>query len=735
MHAFQPKQKQRPQRTSSTTAKPDPAHSIPHQEHPILNLQRTIGNQAVLRLMRAGVEGKEGVEAGDAGFSGSHGRFPSNFAGMPVFPPPVRGIQRKLTVNAPGDAYEQEADRVAEQVMRMPDPAAAAVPAASGGVAGVQRACACGGTCDDCKKEHPEGEHAHVQMKTAGPSIAGTIEAPPIAHEVLRSPGQPLDVATRAFMEPRFGWDFSKVRVHADERAAESAQAVQARAYTVGRDVVFGAGEFMPGTEAGQRLMGHELVHVVQQGSAVGLSRVQPRFGGPVSDSVQQARPTLHTEGRMLSRQPAPPRPLLTSKQAAASAADVTKTFDENSIRFIKFLANLTPSASFSDADAEALAQKQHSANQRPTGRITKAFLDLLLPQAGNEVAQNALIHLVINHAKLNVSTVLAVRFDPSISTESDIKFFPGGVAEVLVGSTAFATYDKMVAAIKKQLAKKPAAGTSTAVPKAVLDKAADQTKAISANKVKFTDPRLIQIVQGAVGNKPTGGWDVDTVRHIAAQQQLAGLTADGTLDDKLLEVLVTGLVHGNNQDAALYLIIGFYRLNPSHAFSIRFDPAFQPPQSDPTAVAETTQIGLGVGGVVRIGPGMPIVNVIQTLAHELGHVEQVVAGISSLPEREFLSRVVEIQSQSIPELPIESADDIALIQSGGPPSSKGFLVLANQTLHFWQSMTTAQKRTHLAEFRAIRQIVINRTGNATQLTPAQKTGVANLWNAADASL
>jgi len=88
---------------------------------------------------------------------------------------------------------------------------------------------------------------------------------PPIVHEVLRSPGQPLDPATRAFMEPRFGHDFSQVRVHNDARAAESARAVNAQAYTVGRDVVFGTGRYALQTGDGRKLMAHEMAHVVQQ--------------------------------------------------------------------------------------------------------------------------------------------------------------------------------------------------------------------------------------------------------------------------------------------------------------------------------------------------------------------------------------------------------------------------------------------------------------------------------------
>jgi hypothetical protein len=102
-----------------------------------------------------------------------------------------------------------------------------------------------------------------LQRRAADQTEASTV--PPVVHDVLRSPGQPLDAATRAFMEPRFGHDFSEVRVHTDAKAAESARAVNALAYTVGRDVVFGVGQYAPTSGAGRRLMAHELAHVMQQ--------------------------------------------------------------------------------------------------------------------------------------------------------------------------------------------------------------------------------------------------------------------------------------------------------------------------------------------------------------------------------------------------------------------------------------------------------------------------------------
>ena len=117
----------------------------------------------------------------------------------------------------------------------------------------LQRACACGqhnhagGECAECKKKR-------LSLQRFAANQAEPASLPSIVHEVLRSSGQPLDPATRAFMEPRFGYDFSQVRVHADANAAESARAVHARAYTVGRNVVFGEGQYVPGTRAGKRL-------------------------------------------------------------------------------------------------------------------------------------------------------------------------------------------------------------------------------------------------------------------------------------------------------------------------------------------------------------------------------------------------------------------------------------------------------------------------------------------------
>jgi uncharacterized protein DUF4157/lysine-specific metallo-endopeptidase family protein len=151
------------------------------------------------------------------------------------------------------------------QVQKAPTPQHEAHPFRPSPVRILQRKCACGGTtgpsgeCEACHRKRLErvADNSRIQPEAC--------VAPALVHDVLRSPGQPLDPATRAFAEPRFGRDFSQVRVHTGEPAGESARAVNALAYTVGKDVVFAAGLYRPHTADGRSLISHELAHVVQQ--------------------------------------------------------------------------------------------------------------------------------------------------------------------------------------------------------------------------------------------------------------------------------------------------------------------------------------------------------------------------------------------------------------------------------------------------------------------------------------
>ena len=232
-----------------------------HGRHPnpILNLQHALGNQAVVRLLQqtqpADVEARSTPKEVTP-FT----HFPSQ---LQVHTQSPASVQTKLMVGSPGDIYEREADHIADQVMRMPEPQ-------------LQRACACGGECPKCQLEQLGQEDERLQTKRIQASGTGQVTAPPAVHEVLRSSGQPLDRATRAFMEPRFGRDFSHVRVHEGAAAEQSAREVNAHAYTVGNHIVFGRGNFSPQTSRGKELLAHELTHVVQQTASSQVIQRQP---------------------------------------------------------------------------------------------------------------------------------------------------------------------------------------------------------------------------------------------------------------------------------------------------------------------------------------------------------------------------------------------------------------------------------------------------------------------------
>lgn len=133
----------------------------------------------------------------------------------------------------------------------------------------LQRHCACGGSCAACQEKREP-----LLQRKAGMPLAQPSAVPPIVHDVLLSPGQAMNAATRAFMESRFGQDFGEVRLHTDAQAAQSAQAVAAHAYTVGSHMVFGAGQYQPESTQGRHLLAHELTHVVQQSGQGAVQRV-----------------------------------------------------------------------------------------------------------------------------------------------------------------------------------------------------------------------------------------------------------------------------------------------------------------------------------------------------------------------------------------------------------------------------------------------------------------------------
>ena len=196
-------------------------------EHPLQRLQHLVGNQAVMRLLVSGRVAQPRLQA--------------------------------LRVGPAGDQFELEADRVADTIVRMSEPSA-------------QRVCA------ECEEEKGT-DTGTIRRSHAATLAVGAMqgqesqgkapsEAPQIVSDVIAESGRPLAPLVRSFMEPRFGYDFSRVRIHTGGRATESARAVNAVAYTVGRDIVFDEGAYRPETDSGRHIIAHELTHVIQQGAA-----------------------------------------------------------------------------------------------------------------------------------------------------------------------------------------------------------------------------------------------------------------------------------------------------------------------------------------------------------------------------------------------------------------------------------------------------------------------------------
>lgn len=189
----------------------------------------------------------------------------------------LSGAGPGLSVSRPGDPDEREADAVAERATREPSPAP-------------EGACLCGGGCPKCSGGQRSVEDVRAEQPEAGRSVGADL--PPVVRKGVTSPGEALPTATREFMESRFGGRFSGVRVHAGREAAESARAVEARAYTLGADVVFGENQYSPATPEGKNLLAHELAHVAQQSHAAGAggARLSRQPQAPKAEGAEEKK-------------------------------------------------------------------------------------------------------------------------------------------------------------------------------------------------------------------------------------------------------------------------------------------------------------------------------------------------------------------------------------------------------------------------------------------------------------
>lgn len=205
--------------------KPDQSRSrSPENESQLLAPQQALGNQAMQRFAQSSPLALLG-----------QGLFPTGGA-YHTCPPKV---QAKLEIGQPNDKYEQEADRVAEKIIRMPDAQLSKQPEKE--------------TQITLRANDPSSTHSEVT-----PELELRIQS-------LEGGGQPLPESVRSFFEPRFEYDFRNVCIHTGDQAAETAQALNARAFTIGQDIIFGERQYRPETKEGRTLLAHELTHAVQQ--------------------------------------------------------------------------------------------------------------------------------------------------------------------------------------------------------------------------------------------------------------------------------------------------------------------------------------------------------------------------------------------------------------------------------------------------------------------------------------
>lgn len=214
-------------------------------------------------------------------------------------------LQTKLRVSQPGDTYEREADRIAAQVMRMPEPR-------SGNRTSE-------GNTPDAKWRSPVSvQRLPLLQRLATPAAPFTTEASSAVRAAWQASGRPLDMHTRRFMEPRFGHDFSQVRIHTSPAAERAARTLDARAFCRGNDLFFAAGQYQPHSTDGRRLLAHELTHTLQQhstggaelyghgdGTAVtnpnqrlGLQRAPRQHAGTAIDIFRQMNPACRETNR-----------------------------------------------------------------------------------------------------------------------------------------------------------------------------------------------------------------------------------------------------------------------------------------------------------------------------------------------------------------------------------------------------------------------------------------------------
>lgn len=244
-----------------------------------------------------------------------------------------------------------------------------------------------------------------------------TEPVPPSVHETLHHPGQPLDPTARAALEPRFGQDFSQVRVHTDAQAAQSAHSVGALAYTAGRNIVFGSGQYRPRQAEGRKLLSHELAHVVQQGGQPSTSPLR----------ISHLHDPAEREAGRIAEQAAPQGSL---PRESASASVLYREPDASTNKPDASTAPPAPVAAQTAPQASAQPAPQ-AAQADPSpglGPAVEKNVETLLQQQKYQEAINAIVSKKIKDGEIdkNIASNMKMVYDPSYKDNDATSGMPG---------------------------------------------------------------------------------------------------------------------------------------------------------------------------------------------------------------------------------------------------------------------------------------------------------------------
>lgn len=538
------------------------------------------------------------------------------------------------------------------------------------------------------EKEKDKKEESKLQRKETSasphPATGNYINS-------MNGKGNQLPADANAFFSSRMGYDFSNVKVHTDQEAADSAKELNAKAYTLKNNIVFNEGQYNPESAEGKRLMAHELTHVVQQGSSKKEQTANNNLGSHTNDSTVQ---------RM---------PLLNAVAEKTAIAHNRKLFNNKSVMIIQLITGSKVDGDMGPLTAESIASFQMSNGLAANGKVDDATLDALFTNRVTRGRQEHAIQLVVDYNNFDRTDVLNFHFDPAIIL-SDTVFQPGGMRVVTLGTFAFLSSTFLKAIIGIELLKTPPAVPAIG-PKPTLLSSAKEASAISYNRLKYQDSRAVRAIQGLVGATPGGKFDSDTVERVADFQSTNGISIDGKVGEETLGVIVTQLNVANQQDTAIGLIMDFYNMNTFGALiEIFFDPTLT------GANAETPSKDIPGPDIVKVGPSaftQGYAGLVHTIAHELEHVRQNKLGIADIPLSEFLGEAIEIISKDMPD------EDVA-----------GFFNDAGRAMDNWDLMKLPDQKKNWIKFLAVRNAVRRRFAAATAAEQAIHLVLMTRYNA-----